>query len=340
MAESTVTTHSVESKPILESKLRRFKILSAVLAIALVVLAVYAFRADIILLINGPPVGQRLTGINTQLSSSELSAINNAPNSYYEIAGEELLNLSIPGEAVRNGSYVGVVYVMQQPQIKPLVLNGKPSIIYVGAISCVYCAENRWAMAMALSRFGNFSALYKGYSALGDADVPTLYWAPQKIAGNGSVEYKNYYRSNYVNFFSAEYDSPIKGGFQAPSGGYSFYVQNAQNQNDSLAMEFISALGSFKGTPATIFGSTFNGGADAVIFGQANSTTQAANLPPITFMTHAGILNQLQGFNTTFAVEEYAAADVYVAETCLAINDTAAVCTMPAIRSIERIITG
>ena len=52
MAESTVTTHSVESKPILESKLRRFKILSAVLAIALVVLAVYAFRADIILLIK------------------------------------------------------------------------------------------------------------------------------------------------------------------------------------------------------------------------------------------------------------------------------------------------
>jgi hypothetical protein len=62
--------------------------------------------------------------------------------------------------------------------------NGKPSVIYIGAISCVWCGENRWAMAMALSRFGSFNSLYIGYSSIHDGDVPTLYWKPQELGVN------------------------------------------------------------------------------------------------------------------------------------------------------------
>jgi serine/threonine protein kinase len=40
-----------------------------------------------------------------------------------------------------------------------LVLDGKPDMFYLGAEYCPYCAAERWAMIVALSRFGTFSGL-------------------------------------------------------------------------------------------------------------------------------------------------------------------------------------
>lgn len=333
-------THGDETGRRLEAKLRTFRMMSAVFAITTVIFAAYVFYPSIASLIKGPPVGQRLTGINTQLSSSELAVINGAPNSNFETAGEMMLNLSMPGESINRsvGAYVGVAYLMKQQQVQPLIVNGKPSVIYVGAISCIYCAENRWAMALALSRFGNFSALYKGYSSLGDGDVPTLFWAQESIHGNGSVSFRNYYSSNYINFFSAEYDSEITKSFNLPSSGFSYFIQSATDQYDRLAMEHMSNVSQFRGTPTTLFGTALNGGADAVVFGEPNSTTQNSNLPPLSYMTHAGILKQFKDFNTTFSVQEYAGADVYVAQVCRAINNTAPVCSLKSITTMESIM--
>ena len=318
---------------------------TAVLAVIVVILAAVSFyphaasTTTTTVPATGPVVGQTLAGINDQLNNSELAAINNAPNSYFEAAGESLLNLTIPGESRNNGTYVGVVYMMKLQQYKPFIVNGKPSAIYVGATSCIYCAENRWAMALALSRFGSFTSLYKGYSALGDGDVPTLFWAPQNITGSG-VDFMNYYTSNYINFFSGEFDSQITGGFQPPSSGYNTFIQGATAQSDRLAMEYMANISQFKGTPTTLFGTTLNGGADAVVFGTENSTTQKnTQYPPLTFMTHGSIIKQLSGMSSTFALEEYAAADVYVAQICLSINNTASACSLPAITSIEGIIS-
>src|SRR5215831_9668816 len=41
---------------------------------------------------------------------------------------------------------------------KPLTSNGKPEMLYIGAEFCPYCAAERWAMAVALSRFGTFTS--------------------------------------------------------------------------------------------------------------------------------------------------------------------------------------
>jgi hypothetical protein len=41
----------------------------------------------------------------------------------------------------------------------PLTSNGKPELFYAGAEYCPYCAAQRWAMIVALSRFGTFSNL-------------------------------------------------------------------------------------------------------------------------------------------------------------------------------------
>jgi hypothetical protein len=41
----------------------------------------------------------------------------------------------------------------------PLTSGGKPEVLYMGAEYCPYCAAERWAMVVALSRFGTFSGL-------------------------------------------------------------------------------------------------------------------------------------------------------------------------------------
>jgi Domain of unknown function (DUF929) len=53
--------------------------------------------------------------------------------------------------------------IVQPPQMlggqPDLRLAGKPAVVYVGAEFCPYCAAERWALVVALSRFGTFSHL-------------------------------------------------------------------------------------------------------------------------------------------------------------------------------------
>lgn len=327
----------------LKKQVKMLKILVAVLAVVVIALAIYALYPSINLAVNGQPFGKRLTGINQQLSSSQLATINNASNSYFEIAGEKLLNLSLPGENVSGTTYTAPLFeanLAPPVETNSLIINGKPSVIYIGAISCIYCGESRWAMALALSRFGSFNRLYEGYSSIGDSDVPTLYWHTQNYTTKGGVQFGNFYQSNYINFFSAEYDSPITSGFQFPASAdpISFFTANATNSSYETAMEFMNKSNDFQGTPFTYWGTSINRGATGVVFGNATSSSQgtgATNVLPLTYMSHDQIFSQLSQFNSTFAYEQFAAADIYAAEVCPAINNTASVCTLPAIKAIE-----
>ena len=49
-----------------------------------------------------------------------------------------------------------------------LTSGGKPEMLYIGAEWCPYCAAERWAMAVALERFGSFSPLRGVYSSSAD----------------------------------------------------------------------------------------------------------------------------------------------------------------------------
>ena len=93
-----------------------------------------------------------------------------------------------------------------------LTSGGKPEILYVGAEYCPYCAAERWAMIVALSRFGTFSGLRFIHSSSTDAypNTPTLTF------------YKSGYTSNYVTFSPVEWFSDVPSGngyttLQAPT---------------------------------------------------------------------------------------------------------------------------
>jgi hypothetical protein len=53
---------------------------------------------------------------------------------------------------------------------------GKPLVVYLGAEYCPFCAAQRWAVVVALSRFGTFSNLGQTYSSSSDVypNTPTL----------------------------------------------------------------------------------------------------------------------------------------------------------------------
>lgn len=65
---------------------------------------------------------------------------------------------------------------------------GKPVVLYVGGEFCMYCAIQRWALVVALSRFGSFSGLHYMTSGSNEGDLPTFTFV-------GSS-----YSSSYVTF--------------------------------------------------------------------------------------------------------------------------------------------
>lgn len=269
------------------------------------------------------PFGARLTDINEPLNATELSIINNAPNSYFEIAGEMYLNHTL-ANTVR-ASVQGV---------PAFIVNGRPSVIYLGSITCIFCGENRWAMALALSRFGNFTNLFKGYSALNDGDVPTLYWSPAHY-NQSTVDLGSFYQSNYINFIAIEDTDTIYGGFSIqPISVIQQEVNASGNVAYADALSFIKQINNFQGTPYTIWGNDQVSGADAVDFGNSMPSTSSL---PISSMTHEQILQQFSSPNNQFAWTEYAAADLYIAMTCGQLKNTAPICSLPAIQQIERV---
>ena len=269
------------------------------------------------------PVGLRLTNINSPLNQTELSVLNNAPNNYFETAGQMFLNRSL-------ANLVGTP-VDKGPEV---ILNGKPSVIYLGANTCVFCGENRWAMALALGKFGTFAQLFKGYSSLQDGDLPTIYWAPSHYNVSQGMVLGNFYNSSYVSFISMEYQSPITEPVQIPS--LSYLEQQAVATGSSAYVNAVDVIGTFnlyQGTPYTVWGEYITPGADAQDFG--NSSVNSSRFP-LANNTHDQVLAQLAHPDDQFAWTEYAAADLYIALVCDTIGNTAQVCQLSSITQIEQ----
>src|SRR3984957_8185346 len=78
---------------------------------------------------------------------------------------------------------------------------GKPEMLYIGAEFCPYCAAERWAMAVALSKFGTLSSPLHGiHSSSTDTDpsTPTL----------------TFYKSKYLTFTPVENETDTHAALQ------------------------------------------------------------------------------------------------------------------------------
>jgi thiol-disulfide isomerase/thioredoxin len=69
-------------------------------------------------------------------------------------------NLKVPASTLAKVGIGGALPAAIKPATGSLLTSGgKPEMLYIGAEWCPYCAAERWAMAVALSRFGTFSPL-------------------------------------------------------------------------------------------------------------------------------------------------------------------------------------
>jgi len=117
-------------------------------------------------------------------------------------------NLSVPGSVLAavgiGSSSTSAIKPVTGP---PLTSGGKPEMLYIGAEWCPYCAAERWAMAVALSRFGTFSPLKGIHSSATDVypNTATLTF------------YNSTYTSKYLVFTPVENQDVNKNTLVTPT---------------------------------------------------------------------------------------------------------------------------
>ncbi|MGH3149572.1 MAG: DUF929 family protein, partial [Streptosporangiaceae bacterium] len=117
-----------------------------------------------------------------------------------------------------------------------LTANGKPEMLYIGAEFCPYCAAERWAMIVALSRFGTFTGLSTVHSAVAngagtaepDPDTPTFTFVHAK------------YTSKYLTFTPVEETTNIP---DTTTGTYT-PLQTPTAAQQALVTKYAGAQGS------------------------------------------------------------------------------------------------
>jgi thiol-disulfide isomerase/thioredoxin len=187
----------------------------------------------------------------------------------------------------------------------PLVQDSKPVMLYMGAEYCPYCAATRWAMVIALMRFGDLSGLKYMTSSATDysASTPTFTFA------NSS------YSSRYITFISVELENNTGAPLQTP----------AKWENTSL----------YKYDPPT---ATCPSGGCIPFIDFGNKTVQlGADYSPILIQhyTWAQIIGMLNDTSSPVSQSIIGGADVFTAQICAIDNFTpSSVCSAPYIKSV------
>jgi hypothetical protein len=149
---------------------------TAVNLVLVIVVVLVVVRAT---LGSGPATGshQAVQPASAQLVH-EVSAV---PEAVFNRIG-----IGIPSAFAGNAPIV----IAGQP---PLTLEGKtPSVMYYGAEYCPFCAAERWAMVVALARFGTWHGLETTASGLLDGDFSTFSFRSTTL------------KSRYVHFVPIE----------------------------------------------------------------------------------------------------------------------------------------
>jgi hypothetical protein len=127
-------------------------------------------------------VAVKVTGGSNSSSNNTTSTISSAPASLVKQV------TSVPDSVF---SAVGVPSSVIAPKVAtgqaPLTAAGKPEALFIGAEYCPYCAAERWAIIVAMSRFGSFSGLDITNSSQYDVDPATATFTFRNTTYSSSV---------------------------------------------------------------------------------------------------------------------------------------------------------
>ena len=178
--------------------------------------------------------------------------------------------------------------------------DGKPRVLYVGAEWCPYCAAERWAIAVALERFGTFTGLQEVSSSPSDTYPNTA-----TLSFHGAT-----YTSTYLAFTGKELQSN-------QASGSSYKTLDTITGSDKAL--FDKAGGSY---PFVDLGGT--------------STVTGAQYDPgvLKGKTQAQIATALSQPKTSIALGVDGAANLITAKLCtLTGNAPTAVCTSRGVKT-------
>lgn len=192
-----------------------------------------------------------------------------------------------------------------------LTVGGVPRVLYVGAEYCPYCAAQRWAVAIALGRFGTWSGLGQTSSSASDAfpNTPSLSFHGATLS------------STYVSFTGVETTSnqPLAGGGYQP-------LDSLSASDTVLVQKFNAApyvpTASAGSIPFIDIGGVF------VSSGSAYSPQLFAN------KTQAQVAAALADPKDPIATAVGGSANVLTAAICRTTGQKpAAVCSMPGVKT-------
>ncbi len=185
-----------------------------------------------------------------------------------------------------------------------LTYNGKPEILYIGAEYCPYCAAERWAMIIALSRFGKFTGIEYMTSSATDAYANT----PTFTFVNAT------YSSPYISFVPVEIETN-----KEANGGYPA-LQNMTQSESIIANKYDPG----QGIPFI----------DMANYSIIDGSQYLPNI--LQGMDWDQIAAQLKNPNSTVAKAIIGSADVLTAEICkIDNNKPAGVCGQSYVLKID-----
>ncbi len=194
--------------------------------------------------------------------------------------------------------------------VSPLVSNGKPELLYIGAEYCPYCAAMRWPLVEALSKFGTFTQLNLTHSSSSDVYPNT----------NTFSFYGSKYQSKYIDFQSVETTTN-----QLVNGNYPTLQTPDKSQQAALnALSSATSGSSAQSIPFIDFGNKY------WIAGASYSPQVLSGL------TWDSIAGSLSNPNTLPALGIDQTASMITATICkMTNNQPSNVCTTPLIKKIE-----
>ena len=154
---------------------RKHRLILAAAAVGVVVLIMVGV---VVVALQGSSTGTVAGKEGTALDQAAFAKLTTVPASVFDQVG---------AGTAQNGART-----IDAPKITK---DGKPRVVYVGAEYCPFCASQRWALVVALSRFGTWNNLNASYSA----PAPEVHPDTPTVTFRGAT-----YTSQHVSFTGYE----------------------------------------------------------------------------------------------------------------------------------------